>query len=138
MKSLRLPVLPLLLAAAIAACASEVEPSGDFPAFWRQFSESVARDSEPDVRGLTRFPFMFEGREHDAAAFPRVYTALFDEEARDCLHAVLRAPRRAALPRHGPLPALLRHGLPAVHRTRCNASRFVFGDTLFAIRILPQ
>jgi hypothetical protein len=70
--------------ALLCACAERASRD-DFAFFWQQFSGAVARDSEADVRALTRFPFLFESEERDSMAFGGVYAGLFDPTARECM-----------------------------------------------------
>jgi hypothetical protein len=76
--------LPLLL---LAACAASSATNPAFPDFWVEFTTAVAADDTAAVGRLTRFPFMYEGEEHDRGSFDRIYASLFDDGARRCLAA---------------------------------------------------
>ena len=83
--SFRTMALLVLSASTVFAQTAAPARSDGFAPFWLRFRDAVARNSEPDVRGMTRLPFLFESKPHDAGGFPRVYAALFDAPARECL-----------------------------------------------------
>ena len=60
--------MALLLLAATPTRGQEAGAGGGdgFGAFWSRFRDAVARDSEPEIRNLTRLPFLYEGEPHDA------------------------------------------------------------------------
>lgn len=98
----------LLTLVPVFACAPAATGDG-FADFWQEFGQAVAHDSEPAVRALTRFPFLFDGREHDASDFGIVYAALFDDATRACL------------------PAASPVGEDAQYLVFCGTTIFVFG-----------
>jgi hypothetical protein len=79
-------IVAALFLAFTAHAEDAYAPGGEsFPVFWQRFKDAVSRNSEPEVRELVRLPFRFEGAMHDAENFARVYAALFDASARECL-----------------------------------------------------
>jgi hypothetical protein len=76
-----------LLLGLLAACGEADRAGEGFDDFWSEFRTSVSTDDAAAVRGLTRFPFLFEGEARDSSSFADVYAALFDEAARSCLAA---------------------------------------------------
>lgn len=81
---LRLAATALLLAIAPHAFAASAPSGGD--AFLTRFRAAVAHPDAAALADLTRFPFLFDGRAHDRAAFiARVVPRLFTPPVRKCL-----------------------------------------------------
>lgn len=58
----------------------------DFSTFQTQFRQALAQPDGKALAALTRMPFLFEGRPHDAAAFVhKVWPRLFTPALRRCL-----------------------------------------------------
>lgn len=78
-------VAVLLLAAAPAVPAASGGADDGFAAFHDEFRAAVGRGDAAAVATLTRLPFLFEGRLHDAAGFRQaVWPALFTPARRRC------------------------------------------------------
>jgi hypothetical protein len=74
----------LLLAIGPYAFAASVPSGGD--AFLARFRAAVANPDAAALADLTRFPFLFDSRAHDRAAFiVRVVPRLFTPAVRKCL-----------------------------------------------------
>ena len=81
---LRLAATALLLASGSPAFAASVPSGGD--AFLTRFRAAVAHPDAAALADLTRFPFLFDGKTHDRAAFTaRVVPRLFTPAVRKCL-----------------------------------------------------
>ncbi len=77
-----LHTLPLLLALASAPAWA----TSDFETFHARFRAAVAGGDAGAVAALTRMPFLFENRLHDAQGFVRqVWPRLFDARLRRCV-----------------------------------------------------
>jgi hypothetical protein len=84
-RRIRLHARVLLSLSLVPACGEAGGTNPDFGDFWSEFSTAVAADDASAIRGLTRFPFLFEGEARDASSFGDVYAALFGAPARSCL-----------------------------------------------------
>lgn len=81
---LRLAATTLLLAIEPHAFAASVPSGGD--AFLTRFRAAVANPDATGLADLTRFPFLFDGRANDRAAFlARIVPRLFTPAVRKCL-----------------------------------------------------
>jgi hypothetical protein len=83
-ESFRLAATISLLVIGLHAFAASVPSGGD--AFLIRFRAAVAHPDAAALADLTRFPFLFDGRAHDRAAFiTRVAPRLFTPAIRKCL-----------------------------------------------------
>lgn len=73
MKRWALPLLTLAIA-----------PIGDWEFFYGNFARAVVLGEAPKIAALTRTPFLFEGRQLDAAAFEMAVPSLFDAPMQEC------------------------------------------------------
>jgi hypothetical protein len=76
----------LALTGALLGPAAQTQASADFSDFQTQFRAALALQDAAAVGALTRLPFQFEGRAHDAKGFVRqVWPRLFSAAVRRCL-----------------------------------------------------
>ena len=75
-------VVLLLLSAGNSRAAAPATAA--FASFFGDFRDAIARNDAKAVAGLTRLPFLFEGKPRDHASFQSVYAELFDEKVRAC------------------------------------------------------
>jgi hypothetical protein len=75
------------VALGLAGGLSSVSALADeaFDAFWQKFTTALANDDVGTVKGLVKFPVMYNGDELGADGFPTIYDGWFDADARDCL-----------------------------------------------------
>lgn len=91
----------LALTGALLGPAAQAQTSADFSGFQAQFRAALARHDAAAVAALTRLPFQFEGRAHDAQGFVRqVWPRLFSAAIRRCLQqaqALSEGPRERVM-----------------------------------------
>jgi hypothetical protein len=72
----------LLLLCAIATPALAEE---DFAPFWADFSAAAKAGDQTKVRGLTKFPFLYDDKQQGEDGFAAIWKGLFTRKARACL-----------------------------------------------------
>ena len=75
------------LVAVVLAAVSTVPAHADeaFDAFWTKFITALNDDDVDTVKGLFKFPMVYNGDQVQGGSFPQIYDDWFDADARACL-----------------------------------------------------
>ena len=70
---------------ALAPVAAPLASEASFDEFLREFGRALAADDREALTSLTQLPFLYEGRDLDAAGFRQAIPVLFTPAVRRCL-----------------------------------------------------